>query len=522
MAKTTKMEMLITGDATEFLRAMNQAEAAGKAAGLQIKTSVKTGATEAGTALQQFAGASATAAQSYMKDQRMQGRQATFLARELLDLGIAGRESGESLRAGFGLALEGLGALRGGFNAVAVGLIAFEGVKLAVSLFNQFGESAKKAAEEAEKVRTKSLDLAKTLSGEVVKSLDQVRDRLEKAFGVDPTQAGNRRKVIQLQNEIAALRAEEDAKAKAGEYEGQGVRLAHLARLEVELAKATTAERNYLTIRKAAEGQEEKTKSADEARKSREEEELRRKKLLADAEKTLADARAEAYQRGEFPDLSYSQSTWDEMQVAKDKKAGDAAQQKLNEKYMEGWQGGEFPDLENKLQKHQEKVKSLGEVWQGVGGSVASAFSSIGTAIGGTAGQFISAMGQMIAQTLALIVALATSDALATGPIGLFAAIPAAAGILAAVIGMMGGISGRAIGGSVNTGMPVIVGEAGTELFVPSVSGSIVSNGQLGGRGSTVNLVVNSVDAASFEKMLRRNDNALVRVLRDATRAGRA
>ena len=223
MAKTTKMEMLITGDATEFLRAMSQAEAAGKAAGLQIKTSVKTGATEAGNAQKQFAGASATAAQSYMKDQRMQGRQATFLARELLDLGLAGRESGESLKAGFGLALEGLGALRGGFNAVAVGLLAFEGIKLAVSLFNQFGAAAKKAEEEAEKVRTKSIELAKTLSGEVVKSSHQVRDRLEKAFGVDPTQSGNRRKVVQLQNEIAAMRADEDAKAKAGDYEGQGL-----------------------------------------------------------------------------------------------------------------------------------------------------------------------------------------------------------------------------------------------------------------------------------------------------------
>ena len=41
-----------------------------------------------------------------------------------------------------------------------------------------------------------------------------------------------------------------------------------------------------------------------------------------------------------------------------------------------------------------------------------------------------------------------------------------------------------------------------------------------GGRSVTVN--ISATDAASFEKMLRRNDNALVRVLRDATRAGRA
>ena len=108
------------------------------------------------------------------------------------------------------------------------------------------------------------------------------------------------------------------------------------------------------------------------------------------------------------------------------------------------------------------------------------------------------------------------------GPMGLLAAIPAAAGILAAVIGMIAGVSGRAIGGPVNTGVPVMVGEAGSELFVPSVSGSVVAHGQVGrgGRNIVVNIAAN--DASSFEKMLRRNDNALVRVLRDASRSGRA
>ena len=46
---------------------------------------------------------------------------------------------------------------------------------------------------------------------------------------------------------------------------------------------------------------------------------------MAEAEKVLAAARAEAYQKGEFPGPGLTtQKTWDEMAVAKEKKAGDS------------------------------------------------------------------------------------------------------------------------------------------------------------------------------------------------------
>lgn len=57
--------------------------------------------------------------------------------------------------------------------------------------------------------------------------------------------------------------------------------------------------------------------------------------------------------------------------------------------------------------------------------------------------------------------------------------------------------TGNAIGGSVQRGRPTIVGERGAELFVPSSSGSIVSNKALaaagvgGGGGVTVNQTIN-------------------------------
>jgi hypothetical protein len=54
------------------------------------------------------------------------------------------------------------------------------------------------------------------------------------------------------------------------------------------------------------------------------------------------------------------------------------------------------------------------------------------------------------------------------------------------------GIPGFASGGSVSAGQPIIVGEAGPELFIPGASGSIVPNGAMtssaAGGGTTVNL----------------------------------
>ena len=44
----------------------------------------------------------------------------------------------------------------------------------------------------------------------------------------------------------------------------------------------------------------------------------------------------------------------------------------------------------------------------------------------------------------------------------------------------------RAIGGSVQRGQPYMVGERGTEMFIPNQSGSIVPNDRLGGGGSVV------------------------------------
>ena len=55
------------------------------------------------------------------------------------------------------------------------------------------------------------------------------------------------------------------------------------------------------------------------------------------------------------------------------------------------------------------------------------------------------------------------------------------------------GLTGKAIGGSVQAGQPYMVGERGPEMFVPNQSGSIIPNDKMGGGGITV---VNNVDAS--------------------------
>ena len=52
-------------------------------------------------------------------------------------------------------------------------------------------------------------------------------------------------------------------------------------------------------------------------------------------------------------------------------------------------------------------------------------------------------------------------------------------------------ISARAIGGSVQSGKPYMVGERGRELFVPNQTGSIVPNDKLQGGGTVVNQTIN-------------------------------
>jgi hypothetical protein len=85
--------------------------------------------------------------------------------------------------------------------------------------------------------------------------------------------------------------------------------------------------------------------------------------------------------------------------------------------------------------------------------------------------------------------------------------------------------SGKAVGGPVSAGMPYTVGEHGPELFVPSMSGSVIPNDSLGGSVSiyqTINVDSRSDQASIALAMQRAKDAAVAEVTSRQQRRGDA
>jgi hypothetical protein len=84
--------------------------------------------------------------------------------------------------------------------------------------------------------------------------------------------------------------------------------------------------------------------------------------------------------------------------------------------------------------------------------------------------------------------------------------------------------TGKALGGPVSSGTPYMVGERGPELFVPSISGTVVPNGSLGGGGvaiyQTINVDSRSDQASIFMAMQRAKDAAVAEVTARQQRKG--
>lgn len=76
-----------------------------------------------------------------------------------------------------------------------------------------------------------------------------------------------------------------------------------------------------------------------------------------------------------------------------------------------------------------------------------------------------------------------------------------------------GYIPGKAVGGSVSSNSPYLVGENGPELFIPRNSGTIIPNGQMGqALGSTTNVTnyyIDAIDTKSFEQRILGSSNAV-------------
>jgi len=112
----------------------------------------------------------------------------------------------------------------------------------------------------------------------------------------------------------------------------------------------------------------------------------------------------------------------------------------------------------------------------------------------------------------------AASDAFRTYPFPLNLAVSASA--LAKGMAMVAQIKStnyRAGGGSVNKDQAYMVGEKGPEMFVPSGSGKIVPNNQMGGGQSVnVNFNINTVDARGFNELLTNSRGVIVNMINSA------
>jgi lambda family phage tail tape measure protein len=102
--------------------------------------------------------------------------------------------------------------------------------------------------------------------------------------------------------------------------------------------------------------------------------------------------------------------------------------------------------------------------------------------------------------------------------------------IVAAIGGPLGSLFGFANGGPVQGATPIIVGERGPELFVPTSAGKIISNSSLKGSGSSagsaggggqtvVNYNIQAVDASSFRSLVAKDPSFIYAVTEQGRRS---
>jgi hypothetical protein len=123
------------------------------------------------------------------------------------------------------------------------------------------------------------------------------------------------------------------------------------------------------------------------------------------------------------------------------------------------------------------KMKELGEF---VGNGIANAFGDAFTAIGKGENP-IRALGEALKQLVLDLIQAALRAFIVKAIVNAFAPGLGSVANGGALSGLLGGIPGFANGGQIMGRQLSIVGERGPELFVPSTSGRIVPNNQLGG-----------------------------------------
>jgi hypothetical protein len=118
------------------------------------------------------------------------------------------------------------------------------------------------------------------------------------------------------------------------------------------------------------------------------------------------------------------------------------------------------------LSKDQERATKVIDAYNAVGNAVADSFKGMITGAQSFGDAFKNIIGSVIDELFRLYV-VQQIVGMVKGALGSVFGVPS--------------MTGKAIGGSVQSGQPYMVGERGPEMFVPSRGGSIVPNNQMSG-----------------------------------------
>ncbi|MEY2668867.1 MAG: hypothetical protein RJA59_1505 [Pseudomonadota bacterium] len=511
-ASGSEMEVVLVAQVAPYIKALQDANAANLATTKTLNELV--------SGFKQLPGASKPAEaavggltdqfKSFKREQVQEGRLIGFYVREMTS--FTGASSGvQSAIGGLVQGVTGLATASGPLLAVWAGFEIFKGL---ATWFNEIGDAASKAAEQAaaavgklgdrlDELTKKRLgttessvvggqvESARRLLAEREAAIAEAQDEGRYASGLGDSERvqniekqiaawekvnGKLETYISLQTKIAAeLRVTEGVQAGPGTKEG-------LAKFDAESAKA----------------QEAAKKVRDEVQKTRNmwmetfgPGNDQGVYVFTQAQKAMEDIEAGIRAQNSREAASYDAGTFDLSGVS----TGEVTTKRL-QKEMEAF--------------NAEAAKTA-DIFGAIGSSIGSAFSSIGKIVGGAAGAVLDVLGQMIQQAVQLAISLAMASMAWTSPLGMVA------------------IGAIALGGILALISSVPSYDVGTS-YVPQTQLAMVHKGERivtaeenarGSFGGSTNITIHATDAQSFERMLRSNDNALVRVLRDAGRAGR-
>jgi hypothetical protein len=472
----------------------------------------------------------------FAQEQRQQGRMARFYASEVMSVIPAAEGSKGALTSLLGVLVEGAA------GGLSLGL-AFETVKFAIEQFAAASvEAARKAKEHHDQLVaiTDAFEKYKVAASGASQTqltfLDVTKKDREALF-----QAG--KELDRINEKLAEMRKQSQVLAIGG-----------LLGKREDLEKDISALRNRIDLARAAKEEADKASQAGGApgasKKSFEDEQKAAeakaqldlknyanelgmqadadaaKDRLSDGALQKDNARRQAQEQLNLQNYANELQMEANADAAKDRMA-DAALAKDNARIQQA--------AKEQSRTQGRQMRDLAQEAQRIGSEIGSVMADLAT---GTKdlGQAVSAVFAEVVQTViraAVAQVTANATVAASGAAASQAAIPVVGPVLAisamgamisAVMGLMSNMPSAAGGWAIPSGInPVIQAHGGEHVIPARIAKRYEDGAPSGGSGGGDRFVVqiNTVDAASFENMLRRNSTGFVKVVRELTRNGR-